>query len=183
MILGVGLGTPAEEDFARFGEPSDDRERAAILDEGLALVDALLRGERVDHDGPRFHLRSVRLDPPPVQRPRIPIWIGGTWPHRAPLRRAARFDGVIPVAAGDVPVPSVDEMRAVIAEVGIHRTSTAPFDHVFTGFMPDDPAEAVDVLEELEGMGVTWWQTSIGWPDEDLDAFRERIRRGPPGRG
>ncbi|MGE5227876.1 MAG: LLM class flavin-dependent oxidoreductase [Planctomycetaceae bacterium] len=183
VILGVGLGSPAEEDFARFGEPTDDRERAAILDEALEIVDALLRGEVVDHDGPRFHLRGVRLDPPPVQRPRIPIWVAGSWPHRAPFRRAARYEGVIPVAAGGELVPTVEEMREVIAEVRSHRTSTtAPYDHVFTGFLPDDPARAVDLLDELEALGVTWWQTSIGWPGEELEAFRDRIRRGPPGR-
>ncbi|MGN6598792.1 MAG: hypothetical protein ACTHMW_05860, partial [Actinomycetes bacterium] len=38
----------------------------------------------------------------PVQRPRIPIWVGGSWPNRAPFRRAARWDAVFPIFR-DVP--------------------------------------------------------------------------------
>ena len=63
-----------------------------------------------------------------------------------------------------------------------HRTIDGPFDAVFTGWIPDDPAEGADTAAELASFGVTWWQTSIGWPEETLEDFRERIRRGPPGR-
>ena len=34
--------------------------------------------------------------PRPVQSPRIPIWVAGGWPNKAPYRRAARWDGVFP---------------------------------------------------------------------------------------
>ena len=49
-VLGVGLGAPAEDEFANFGDAADDRVRAARLDEGLAVLDALLRA-----DGPLVH--------------------------------------------------------------------------------------------------------------------------------
>jgi hypothetical protein len=31
--------------------------------------------------------------PRPVQQPRLPIWIGGGYPHRRPIERALRWDG------------------------------------------------------------------------------------------
>ena len=43
MIFGAGIGGKPDE-FTRFGDPGDDRLRAAMLDEGLELVDALLAG-------------------------------------------------------------------------------------------------------------------------------------------
>ena len=43
---------------------------------------------------------DVRMLPRPVQRPRIPVWVGGRWPAKAPFRRAARWDGVMPTHAG-----------------------------------------------------------------------------------
>jgi alkanesulfonate monooxygenase SsuD/methylene tetrahydromethanopterin reductase-like flavin-dependent oxidoreductase (luciferase family) len=183
-IFGAGLGYPPHEEFEVFGEPSDATTRAAILDEGLEVVAGLMTGEPFTFDGDHFHLDGVGFAPRPVQRPRVPIWIGGAWPRRAPFRRAARFDGVVPIRlddGGEEILPTVDDMRAILAYTGEHRTGDGPFDAVFTGFMPDDDAQAAETAAELSSFGVTWWQTSIG-PDEDLASFRDLIRRGPPGR-
>src|SRR5882672_2804920 len=38
VILGVGIGSPAYGDFGIFHEPSGDRERAELLDEGLDVL-------------------------------------------------------------------------------------------------------------------------------------------------
>ncbi|MGH2782114.1 MAG: hypothetical protein ACRDLA_12040 [Thermoleophilaceae bacterium] len=35
-------------------------------------------------------------EPGLVQGPPIPVWVAARWPHRRPLRRAARFDGLFP---------------------------------------------------------------------------------------
>jgi alkanesulfonate monooxygenase SsuD/methylene tetrahydromethanopterin reductase-like flavin-dependent oxidoreductase (luciferase family) len=52
------------------------------------------------HEGQHFHLRDAHFLPAPVQTPRIPIWVGGFWPNKSPLRRAARWDGVFPLGRG-----------------------------------------------------------------------------------
>ena len=52
----------------------------------------LLSGERVTADGQFGSLQGLRLEPPPVQRPHPPIWVGG---RKAPaMRRAGRFADV-----------------------------------------------------------------------------------------
>ncbi|HET7929512.1 MAG TPA: LLM class flavin-dependent oxidoreductase [Actinomycetota bacterium] len=184
-VLGAGLGFPPHEEFEVFGEPSDAKVRAALLDEGLEVVAGLMTGEPLSFRGEHVRIDDVTFAPPPVQRPRVPIWIGGAWPRRAPFRRAARWDGVVPIALdedGEEILPTVDDQRAILAYTLEHRISDRPFDAVFTGWMPDDPAEGADAAAELASFGVTWWQTSIGWPEESLGEFRERIRRGPPGR-
>src|ERR1700741_2535437 len=41
FILGVGIGSPAYGDFGIFHEPSGERERAELLDEGLDVLAGL----------------------------------------------------------------------------------------------------------------------------------------------
>src|ERR687895_831870 len=76
MIFGAGLGGVTEE-FTVFGEAGAAKERARMLDEGLAVLDRLWSGEMVTHHGQHYDVENVSLAPLPLQRPRIPIWIGG----------------------------------------------------------------------------------------------------------
>ncbi len=117
-VLGVGLGYPPHEEFEMFGEPGDARARAELLDEGLEVVDGLMRGGSFSFAGRHFRIDDVAFAPTPVQRPRVPIWVAGAWPHRRPFRRAARFDGVVPIALAadgeEIPI-DVPTMREVVA--------------------------------------------------------------------
>src|SRR3954465_10350832 len=98
LVLGGGLGRERTGEFApaRFGEEGDARERARLLDSGLERLVAYWDGE---------------FQPPPV-RGRIPVWVAVRWPHRRPLRRAARFDGVFPI---DLPGP--DALAELLSEL------------------------------------------------------------------
>jgi alkanesulfonate monooxygenase SsuD/methylene tetrahydromethanopterin reductase-like flavin-dependent oxidoreductase (luciferase family) len=88
VILGVGLGSPAYGDFGIFHEPSGARQRAELLDEGLDVLAGLWSGERFSYAGAHFTVDPVRFAPVPVQRPRIPVWVGGVLPSRRPIARA-----------------------------------------------------------------------------------------------
>src|SRR5438128_3288421 len=91
VTFGAGLGGVTSE-FAKFGEPTDAKMRAAMLDEGLDLLRRFWSGEEVTHRSEHYTVDGVRLAPTPLQE-RLPIWIGGNRP--ASLRRAARWDGWI----------------------------------------------------------------------------------------
>ena len=95
-----------------------------MLDEALDVVTALWTGEPVDHDGPHYRARTAAgFRPTPVQQPRIPIWVAGTWPARPAFRRAARYDGLFPTFR-DLDAPdNVDP--ALLAEAVAYATSTA----------------------------------------------------------
>lgn len=97
-VLGVGLGFPPDIEYGAFGEPTDVRVHGAKLDEALPIIDRLLRGDPVDHDGEHYQVHA-HLNPPAVQRPRPPIWVAATLPHRRPLARARRWDGIFPISA------------------------------------------------------------------------------------
>jgi len=93
LTLGVGLGDAWDVAVANLGEPTDNRVRAAMLDEGLDVLVGLWSGEPFTYHGRFYHAQDVTLLPRPVQKPRIPIWIGGGYPNSGPVRRAARWDG------------------------------------------------------------------------------------------
>ena len=104
------------------------RQRAARLDESLGVLDALWSGEPVTIRGEYLTATDVRMLPRPVQRPRIPVWVGGRWPAKAPFRRAARWDGVMPTHAGyglgETMPPG--ELRAVVQYTRQHRIGDGP---------------------------------------------------------
>lgn len=172
-VLGVGLGWPAVEDFARFGEPSDDVHRAKLLDEGLDLISALWSGQHVRHEGEHFDVDTT-MRPRPVQQPRPPIWVAGMWPNRRPFERAARWDGVFAMSAATAEVPLLrpDDVREVVAYVTERRETDAPFEVVTTGHWEHTAAE-------YEDAGATWliqsWNAEPGWEGE----LRPRIEAGP----
>ncbi|HEX2156374.1 MAG TPA: LLM class flavin-dependent oxidoreductase [Actinomycetes bacterium] len=185
LILGVGLGEPPEDEYGSFGEPTDPVVRAAMLDEGLEVLTRLWSGETVSFEGRHYRVEEVAFQPTPVQQPRIPIWVAGAWPRRGPLRRAARFDGSCPLkvdAGGELVVLEPGDVRELRAVVDRHREDpAAPFDVMLGGATPEDPAAARAMLETLAEAGVTWWQESVDPRQTDLEAFRRRVRKGPPG--
>jgi alkanesulfonate monooxygenase SsuD/methylene tetrahydromethanopterin reductase-like flavin-dependent oxidoreductase (luciferase family) len=185
LVLGVGLGEPPEDEYGSFGEPTDPVVRAAMLDEGLEVLTRLWSGETVSFEGRHYRVEEVAFQPTPVQQPRIPIWVAGAWPRRGPLRRAARFDGSCPLkvdAGGELVVLEPGDVRELRAVVDRHREDpAAPFDVMLGGATPEDPAAARAMLEPLAEAGVTWWQETADPRETDLDTFRARIRKGPPG--
>lgn len=183
LVLGVGLGDPAETDFAWFGEETDPRVRAAMLDEGLAVLAGLWSGEPFAHQGKYYRVRETTFWPPPLQSPRIPVWVGGAWPHRAPMRRAARWDGVFPMSAasGGMAMITPSELREIVALVRERRETAAPFAVVLAGETTgDEPATSGAIIEPYAQAGLTWWLESLHGYRGPLAAMRERIRQGPP---
>jgi alkanesulfonate monooxygenase SsuD/methylene tetrahydromethanopterin reductase-like flavin-dependent oxidoreductase (luciferase family) len=152
LTLGVGLGGDRNGEFEPFGDPADPRERARLLDEGLEQLD-------------RYW--SAEFKPPPVQRPRIPVWVAGRWPNRRPLRRAARWDGFFPI---DLSGP--DDLAVFAGELAeLRAVQSAPFDLV----AEIDPGGDAG---PWEGAGATWVLTSFDRRSK-LQEVREAIEAGP----
>jgi hypothetical protein len=198
LILGVGSGSGPWE-WENLGEPADMRTRAAMLDEGLDVLTRLWSGEPVSHHGAHYRVHVplpggdelAAFLPAPVQTPRIPIWVGGSWPNRGPFKRAARWDGVAPMKAGlgwdETLTP--DDLRAVVDCVSSQRNGTEPFDVVVSGFTTgtDRSGDAATVAP-YAAAGATWWVENVspwhyGWAWQGpwpVAAMNARIRNGPP---
>jgi alkanesulfonate monooxygenase SsuD/methylene tetrahydromethanopterin reductase-like flavin-dependent oxidoreductase (luciferase family) len=188
MILGAGLGDPVDGEYASFGDTTDTKVLAERLDEGLHVLDLLWSGEPVTYRGNQVTVDDVVFRPVPVQRPRVPVWVGGVWPNKAPMRRAARWDGAIPVMAGwdNGGPPDLSEVQELVrflrgcrAENGL---AGRPFDIVIGGTSPADPAAGRDLVAPLADLGITWWDERMPWGDDmgRAELILRRIEHGPP---
>jgi alkanesulfonate monooxygenase SsuD/methylene tetrahydromethanopterin reductase-like flavin-dependent oxidoreductase (luciferase family) len=188
MILGVGLGAPIDNEYGRFGEPTDSKVLAGLLDEGLEAITLLWSGEPVSFHGRYVTVDDVIMRPTPAQRPRVPIWVGGDWPHKAPARRAARWDGaVLTTGSWDQP-PAPDVVAEMHDYIRAHRRDAGlddePFELVVGGSTAGCAARARDVVGPLAAVGATWWDERF--PIEkigNMNAVRARIEQGPPSLG
>lgn len=182
LVLGVGIGFPAETEFGLFGLPTDDRTRADQLDESLAILTGLWSGEPFTFNGDHYSVGPVTFTPTPVQRPRIPIWVAGMWPARRPFRRAARFDGVAPIVfeGGELRKLKPEDLEQIMAYVSAHRDGDGPFD-VFAGGMALADRRPAGLLGEMAGAGATWWRETFDpWAGVEFDDWWAAVRRGPP---
>lgn len=178
VILSVGLGA-IDTGFEAFGEVTDRKTRAELLDEGLEVLTGLWRGQPFRYDGKHYHVQPTNFHPPPppVQQPRIPIWVVGMWPREKSMQRAIRYDGLLPAIQGRSTVP--DDIREMKAYVEARRTETTPYDIVVEGRTPgDDPAQRDATVRPWADAGATWWIEA--WWEEPAEAVLTRLRQGPP---
>jgi alkanesulfonate monooxygenase SsuD/methylene tetrahydromethanopterin reductase-like flavin-dependent oxidoreductase (luciferase family) len=175
FILGVGLGGSSDNDYRKFGEDTTLKERAEKLDESLAILEGLWSGKPFSFSGKHYTIDEVTFNPRPIQRPRVPIWCAGTWPIKAPFRRAARYDGVFPLSMSED--MSLEEYSDVTNYVKKHRGSMKDYDIVIMGMSSGDP-EKDSWIKESEALGMTWYvEVMMG---DELDKYLEKIGKGPP---
>lgn len=154
LLPAFGIGSTLGPDWKATGRPTEGRGRR--VDEALAVIAALWRGERVTTDGEFFRYRDASISPLPVQA-ELPLWIGGS--SRAAIRRTARI-GTGWLAGRETPDEAgraVAAIRAACRESG--RRIDA--DHYGAGFYyrfgrPDEPF----VEERLKAL-------SQNFPDRD----------------
>jgi alkanesulfonate monooxygenase SsuD/methylene tetrahydromethanopterin reductase-like flavin-dependent oxidoreductase (luciferase family) len=149
VVLGVGLGTPRGPEFPAFGEETDVRRRGDMLDEGLAIVQAVWSGEPVSFAGRHYRVDGVRFLPTPIRPGGIPIWAATESVHGRPVRRAAALQGVFPTVIGPADLPRL------IDAVGRDRVEDGAFDVVC--------ASRQDDADVWEAAGATWWLRELAW--------------------
>ena len=103
-VLGVGLGYQ-DADFRAAG--IDRRERVPRFEESVAILRQAWTGEPVRHRSRSFEIDGVRVTPPPLQKPGIPIWVGGWVP--AAVERAGRLGDALVLG----PSFTLEENRAL----------------------------------------------------------------------
>lgn len=184
LILGVGSGDPHDRGFSAFGEEMDPGRRAGMLDESLEIIQGLWRGTPFRYRGEHFAVDEIALLPTPQQSPRIPIWVGWTWPNTRPMRRAARWDGAVPFAIADdgsYTNLTPADIRQLSEFLGDHRDTRTPYDIVTYGpalsALHDEAARAT--IRENAAAGATWTIEFIE-PDVDPNELLDTIQRGVP---
>jgi alkanesulfonate monooxygenase SsuD/methylene tetrahydromethanopterin reductase-like flavin-dependent oxidoreductase (luciferase family) len=173
LTLGVGLGGDEfASEFSVTGEELDQRRRARMLDESLSILTAAWSGEPVHHRGDHYTVDGMRFLPRPVQRPGVPVWVAGFYGNPRPLRRAARYQGFIPVN-----LPHPDQFAEIVADLTALRQAA--------GAAGQQPYDVVAVLPPggdptpYAAAGATWWLVEFPAEAATVDLVRAVIRDGP----
>jgi probable F420-dependent oxidoreductase len=145
VILGAGVGW-LEEEFDYLGMPFNTRGKRA--DACIDVIRRLWSDDVIEVHDEHFDFGPVKFQPKPIQRPGVPIHIGGT--SAAACRRAGRLgDGWIELGSKDL-----DEFKAKYALVMQARRDagrTGPFEVT----MPTPLGDTLDDYRRLEDAGVT----------------------------
>ncbi|MGI5126227.1 LLM class flavin-dependent oxidoreductase [Pseudonocardia sp. CA-107938] len=167
LVLGVGLGSDRfGSEFSALGEETDDRRRAGMLDESLAILAAAWSGEPVHHHGEHFTVDGMQFRPTPADR--IPVWAAGFPGKVKPMRRAAALDGFFPVNLAET-----DQLAAVTATLAELRSGRPdPYDIAVAL-----PADA-DVPAFAKA-GATWWLAEFDHEHTSAADVRAVLRNGP----
>lgn len=179
LIFGAGLGAAKDDGgFFKVGEAMDIKVRAQRLDEGLALLAGLWSGKPFSFSGEHYEVKEMTMLPTPVQSPRIPIWVPGVWTKEKSMRRALRWDGIIPQKHKSMERMTPAEVHELKQFVDRHRASSEPFDIVVGGTTPGaNRKRAAKTVSAFQDAGATWWLESAM---TSLDKLGKRIRQGPP---
>ena len=86
MICGVGVGW-LEKEFEALGVPYDLR--GPMTDEFLQIFKVLWTEDDPVFQGKFYSFDGIEFHPKPVQKPHIPIWVGGN--TRSAIRRTAKY--------------------------------------------------------------------------------------------
>ena len=147
VIFSAGLGGPIEDEYGSFGDPTDPIVLAERLDEGLELLSVTGPAKRSTTTGGTTGSETSLL-PASVQRPRPPVWIAGYWPHRRPIRRAARGTAQSRCSPPPVMARSLRSSRSATwshTSANSAGSARSPFEIVLGGVSPGDTARAQDL--------------------------------------
>ena len=173
LTLGVGLGSDQfGSEFSITGEELDERRRARMLDESLDILTAAWSGEPVRFRGEHYTVDGMRFLPRPVQRPGVPVWVAGYYGKPRPLRRAARYQGFMPVN-----LEHPDQLAQIVADLTALRQTAGtagpqPYDIVATLPLGSDPAP-------YAAAGATWWLVEFPAEATTAELVRAVVRDGP----
>jgi probable F420-dependent oxidoreductase len=158
-ILGVGVGYRPYE-FEGFGVPYTSR--GARMSEQLAIIRGAWESGRIEANGRFYDVGPATLDPPPVQQPGPPIWVGAV--ARAALERAANY--------GDVWLS--DMMQTIATE---QRLATR-----FRGFAAEAGREPEVCIMRMACIAERRSQVEQRWLQQALGTYKHYWDAGARGR-
>jgi len=190
FILGVGVGWMAEE-FQALGLSFN--ERGALSNEQLRAVETLWNEERPEFQGRYYQFHDIAFYPKPLQKPRIPLWVGGE-SIRAQKRAALFGDAWFPYFVKVTPrelAARFNEIRRWAAEAGkdAYRISLAcclPVEltrervEQEEGRLRGAPEQLIDALEPFREIGLKHLALQFmvpHWPErqEQIERFGREV--------
>ena len=159
MELGIGAGWKRDEWLAYgYGFP-ETKERLGRLGDDLLVITRMLDGDKQDHatyDGRYSRVRNAINVPKPIQRPRVPIMVGGNGPN-VTWRLAARHadelnvDGMSPSEVGE----ALPVIRNRCLEIGRDPATLPVSVHIQTEELEKAGAARIEMLAAYREAGVS----------------------------
>ena len=159
VMLGVGVGV-IEEELEAMGSPF--AERGAITDETIAIMKEQWTKEEPSYQGKYHSFSGMKFTPKPVQKPHIPIIIGGT--SKAAIRRAARSGAAWhPTALSpEVLAQGMEYLKEQVvtagrdpSEVEVSVSAAIGSTHNHNRYsLGEDPEEVLERAQKYQEMGV-----------------------------
>lgn len=181
VIVSIGLGAIGTG-FAQFGEVTDRKLRAERVDEGLEIMTGLWRGQPFSYTGKHYQIQPVAdaAPPPPIQHPRIPIWVVGAWPHPKSLARALKYDGLIPQGLHAENETQYQLFAEMMQSLRAQHKQSSAFDIVIDYKVSKaQRSDKGETLRRWSSAGATWWIEGL-WEATEVREVQRHIAQGPP---
>jgi F420-dependent oxidoreductase-like protein len=159
MDLGIGAGWKRDEwEAYGYGFP-ETKERLARLGDDLEVITRMLAGDKHQHatyEGRYAHVRDAINVPKPIQRPRVPIMVGGNGPN-VTWRLAARhadelnLDGMSPADVAE----ALPVVHARCEEIGRDPATLQISVHVWGRDIGEQGRARIDRLASYREAGVS----------------------------
>lgn len=182
--MAVGLGA-ADTGFTEFGEETNMKVRAELMDEALDIITGLFYGHLFEYLGKHHRLESTQFFPPPDPIKRT-IWVVGLLGSNRSMSRVIKYQGLLPsVRDGNrkwrmLEPGDVEPMQAFVEQQGCDES----YDIVVEGTtLGDDSVKAQEEVRKWQDAGATWWVESMGQTQDEpgrRELFKERVTQGPP---
>jgi len=170
LIAGVGPGS-SPQDYALAGIAFEERWKR--FNESIQLLRSLLQREVPPFRGQFYASDTTRLEPFPVQKPGVPIWIG-SWGSEAGLHRVARLgDGWLASAYHVTPASFVDALARLQRHLRQASKESERFPHALGSmfyYLTEDRRQVEELLVEVVS-------PALGHP---VELLRERLLIGTP---
>jgi len=181
MELGLGAGWKREEWEAYDYPFPGARERLEILEDTLEIVTRMMGEGRATYEGKHHSIRGAINLPKPLQRPRVPIMVGGNG-QNVTWRLAARFAEEL-----NVDGMSTEDLAAALPiiasrcdEIGRDPATLRVSAHIWRGDVERNQREPLDeILPAFRDLGVSrviMLPKGIADSDEPLEELAESAR-------
>ena len=181
--LGIGAGWKKDEwEAYGYGFPPI-KERLDALGDHLEVITRMLAGDRHEHatfEGTYAQVRNAINVPKPIQRPRVPIMVGGngknvTWRLAARHADELNVDGMLPEDVAE----ALPLIRQRCEEIDRDPATLAVSVHVWGGHVAASGRQRVDRIAAYAELGVSRIMALFkesATSDDALESFAEDAR-------
>ncbi|MBY8986478.1 MAG: TIGR03560 family F420-dependent LLM class oxidoreductase [Candidatus Lokiarchaeota archaeon] len=136
LILGIGAGWYKREHEAFGWEFPDVRERCDRLEEAVELIKKLFTAEgSVDYNGRYYKLDKAHFAPACIQKPHVPIMVGGNGEKRT-LRTLAKFGDICNIDFNNPGSPELFKHKLEVLECHCEEIGRDPAEIEKTMLIP-----------------------------------------------